>query len=177
MQLHLRMIGKVSYKVRRRFHAQTNAHVMAAGMGSRYGGFKQIDPVGPNGETIMDYSLYDAIKSGFGKVVFIIQSDMFRKTIGDRIRPFAETEYACQELAVALPAGFPLPARRKKPWGTAHAVLCCRELVKTPFAVINTDDFYGPASFQKISRFFRRCRRLSRAPSVTRWPVLSLKIR
>lgn len=130
--------------------------VMAAGMGSRYGGLKQIDPVGPNGEIIIDYSLYDAIKSGFGKVVFIIKKDIeapFRKVIGDRIGRYVETAYAYQELDACLPAGFAVPAGRTKPWGTAHAVLCCRDVVKTPFAVINADDFYGPASFEKISRF------------------------
>lgn len=130
--------------------------VMAAGMGSRYGGFKQIDPIGPNGEIIIDYSLYDAIKSGFGKVVFIITRDIeasFRQAIGDRISQYVDTGYVFQNLGEALPAGVPLPGERTKPWGTAHAVLCCRNLVKTPFAVINADDFYGPASFQKISCF------------------------
>lgn len=130
--------------------------VMAAGMGSRYGGLKQIDPVGPNGEIIIDYSLYDAIKSGFGKVVFIIKKDIeaaFREAVGNRISRLVETEYAYQELDSALPGGCPLPAQRVKPWGTAHAVLCCKGLVHTPFAVINADDFYGPTSFAKISRF------------------------
>lgn len=130
--------------------------VMAAGLGSRYGGLKQIDAVGPNGEIIIDYSIYDAIKSGFGKVVFIIKKEIeepFKKAIGDRISKLINTEYAYQEIDGAIPSGYAVPPERTKPWGTAHAVLCCKNIVKTPFAVINADDFYGPTSFTEMSGF------------------------
>ncbi|QAT39932.1 sugar phosphate nucleotidyltransferase [Clostridium sp. JN-9] len=129
--------------------------IMAAGMGSRYGGLKQIDPVGPNGEIIMDYSIYDAIKAGFGKVVFIIKKeieDTFRETIGNRISKIIDTDYVYQEVN-KVPSNFKVPQGRIKPWGTAHAVLCCKDVVNTPFAVINADDFYGSTSFEEIGRF------------------------
>ena len=129
--------------------------IMAAGMGSRYGGLKQIDPVGPSGEIIMDYSIYDAMKAGFGKVVFIIRKeieDAFRETIGNRISKIVDTAYVYQEV-YKVPSNFEVPQDRIKPWGTAHAVLCCKDVVNTPFAVINADDFYGSTSFEEIGKF------------------------
>jgi len=126
--------------------------VMAAGIGSRYGGLKQIDPVGPNGEMIIDYSIYDAIKAGFGKVIFVIKKDMeeaFREKIGNRIDKVVETAYVFQEINDVVP-GFQVPKGRVKPWGTAHAVLSCRNVVDTPFAVINADDFYGASTFKVL---------------------------
>jgi len=119
-------------------------------MGSRYGGLKQIDPVGPNGETIMDYSIYDAIKAGFGKIVFVIRrgfADAFKDRIEGKIKGAVETAYAYQELESCLD-GFAPPVERQKPWGTGHAVLVARELINEPFAVINADDYYGPNSYK-----------------------------
>jgi NDP-sugar pyrophosphorylase family protein len=128
--------------------------VMAAGMGSRYGGIKQIDPVGPGGEALLDYSVYDALRAGFGDVVFII-----RKAIAEDFRAFCKgrfsgVSYQCvyQELE-DLPPGFSVPPGREKPWGTTHAVLRVRDRVKGPFAVINADDFYGRDSYQVLARF------------------------
>jgi NDP-sugar pyrophosphorylase family protein len=126
--------------------------VLAAGMGSRYGGLKQIEPVGPSGELIIDYSIYDALQAGFGTVVFVINEDIeevFRRTIGQRIERRCETLYVFQKLDV--PSGFSLPPGRVKPWGTAHATLSCRSVVHTPFAVINADDFYGRSAYQALS--------------------------
>lgn len=126
--------------------------VMAAGMGSRYGGLKQIDPVGPNGEKIIDYSIYDALKAGFGKVVFVVKKDFerkFRQDVGSSIEKLVDTEYVFQELDY-IPEGLDVPAGRVKPWGTAHAVMCCKNAVSTPFAVINADDYYGRMSFKVI---------------------------
>ncbi len=129
--------------------------IMAAGMGSRYGGLKQIDPVGPNGEIIMEYSIYDAIKAGFNKVVFIIKKeteDIFREVIGKKIEGLVDVEYVYQKLD-NLPQGFSVPEGRVKPWGTGHAVLCARNAVQTPFAVINADDFYGAKTYQLLNNF------------------------
>ncbi len=131
--------------------------VMAAGIGSRYGGLKQIDPVGPNGEIIIDYSVHDALKAGFESVVFIIKEDIeeaFREKIGQRVEKLVDTRYAYQRVE-DLPAGFQVPEGRTKPWGTGHAVLSCRPCVNSPFAVINADDFYGPASFRVLSGFLK----------------------
>lgn len=124
--------------------------VMAAGMGSRYGGMKQIDPVGPGGQVIMDYSLYDAHRAGFDTVVFVIKQEMeqaFRAAIGDRVARVMEVKYAFQRLE-DLPAGIAVPKGRVKPWGTCHAVLAAREQIDGPFAVINADDYYGPQAFR-----------------------------
>ncbi len=124
--------------------------IMAAGMGSRYGGLKQIDPIGPNNEIIMDYSIYDSLKAGFGKIVFVINKKMeeaFRETIGNRIGKIADIAYVYQKID-DLPEGYSVPDGREKPWGTGHAVLSCRDAVDTPFAVINADDFYGSTSFE-----------------------------
>ncbi len=129
--------------------------IMAAGMGSRFGGLKQITPVGPAGEKLMDYSIYDALRAGFGKVVFVIKhaiEEPFKKEIGDAVAAHVQVEYVYQELD-ALPAGYTVPQGREKPWGTGHAVLCCRDVVKEPFAVINADDYYGPHCFKLLADF------------------------
>lgn len=129
--------------------------IMAAGMGSRYGGLKQIDPVGPFGEKIIDYSIYDAIKAGFEKVVFIIKEENlqdFKEAVGNNIEKQIKTEYVFQKLE-NVPAGFTVPADRKKPWGTGHAILSCKSVVKEPFAVINADDYYGETAFKLIYDF------------------------
>lgn len=126
---------------------------MAAGMGSRYGGLKQIDPVGPSGETIMDYSIYDALRAGFGKVVFVIRKDIeepFKETVGARFEKRVPVEYVFQELE-KLPAGFSVPAARTKPWGTTQAVLMAQDVIREPFAVINADDFYGAESYRVLA--------------------------
>lgn len=127
--------------------------ILAAGIGSRFGGgIKQLEPVGPNGEIIMDYSIHDALEAGFNKVVFIIRKDLekdFREIIGNRIEKITEVAYAFQELD-DLPEGFSLPEGRTKPWGTGQALLSCRGILKEPFAVINADDYYGKEGFVKI---------------------------
>lgn len=127
---------------------------MAAGIGSRYGGLKQIDPVGPSGEIVLDYSVYDAIRAGFGKVVFIIRPDIeapFKEVIGHKLDGKIDVEYVFQTLD-QIPAGFSVPAGRTKPWGTGQAVLTARPVVNEPFAVINADDFYGRHSFQVLAK-------------------------
>lgn len=128
--------------------------VMAAGMGSRFGGLKQAEPVGPKGEAILDFSVYDAKQAGFNKVVFVIKhsiEEIFKQTVGSRIAKMIDVEYVFQETD-ALPAGYTCPPGREKPWGTGQAVLCCREAVRTPFAVINADDYYGRSAFAQIYR-------------------------
>ncbi len=129
--------------------------IMAAGMASRYGSMKQIQQFGPGGETIMDYSIYDAIKGGFKKVVFIIRQDFaedFKNIFEPKLKGKIETEYVYQEMDKFL-VGHNVPPDRTKPWGTAHAILCARDAVKEPFAVINADDFYGAESFKKANDF------------------------
>lgn len=131
--------------------------VMAAGMGSRYGGLKQLDPIGPNGEMMIDYSIYDALKAGFGKVIFVIKDEIeeiFRVKIGSRIERIIETAYVLQKIE-DIPGIYTAPPERIKPWGTAHAVMSCRHMIDTPFAVINADDYYGPASFQVLFDFLK----------------------
>jgi hypothetical protein len=128
---------------------------MAAGIGSRYGGLKQIDPVGPSGEIIIDYSVYDALRAGFGKVVFIIREDIeeaFREKIGRNVEARTEVEYVLQDLS-DVPEGFSVPPERKKPWGTGHAVLSARGRLPGPFAVINADDFYGASSYRALAGY------------------------
>jgi hypothetical protein len=124
-------------------------------MGSRYGGLKQMDPMGPNGETVLDYSVYDAIRAGFGRVVFVIREDFaeaFREGVGGRFADRIQVDYAFQKLT-DLPAGFTIPEGRVKPWGTAHAVRAARHLVNEPFAVINADDFYGSDAYERAAAF------------------------
>lgn len=126
--------------------------VMAAGMGSRFGGLKQIEPIGPGGEALLDFSVYDAKQAGFNKVVFIIKKEIekdFKETVGKRIEKVIDVDYAFQETYM-LPEGFTCPEGREKPWGTGHAVYCCKDKVKTPFAVINADDYYGKGAFKSI---------------------------
>ena len=135
--------------------------LLAAGMGSRYGGLKQLDTLGPHGETLMDYSVYDAMQSGFNKVVFIIRRDIeeeFKRVIGSRYAGCIDVDYAFQALD-DLPGGFVPPADRVKPWGTAHALYAARKAVNTPLAVLNADDFYGRDTFAKIAAYLD-----SRAP-------------
>ena len=129
--------------------------LLAAGMGSRYGGLKQLDGLGPNGETIMDYSIFDAIKAGFGKIVFVIRKDFeddFRNKILSKYEGHVPVELCFQSLD-ALPEGFQCPADRVKPWGTNHAVLMAKDVIKEPFCVINCDDFYNRDAFQVIGKF------------------------
>ena len=128
--------------------------VLAAGMGSRYGGLKQIDSVGPGGETIIDYSMYDAIRAGFGKVVFVIRKDIeqvFKQAVGARFERHIAVEYVFQELD-KLPQGFSVPAGRNKPWGTLHAILMAADAINEPFAVINADDFYGSEGYRVLAQ-------------------------
>ena len=129
--------------------------VLAAGMGSRYGGLKQVDPVGPSGEAILDYSVFDAIRGGFGKVVFIIRHDFeqeFKEKVGGKYEGLVPVDYCYQDLN-DLPPPYTFPEGRTKPWGTAHAVRAARDVVREPFAVINADDFYGRDSFAKLGAF------------------------
>lgn len=126
--------------------------IMAAGMGSRFGGLKQIEPVDDRGHSIMDFSLFDAHRAGFRDIVFVIKPEMdelFRAKIGTRMEQYFHVDYVYQTID-KLPAGYTVPADRAKPWGTGHAVLCCRDVVPGPFAVINADDFYGPSAFAAI---------------------------
>ena len=138
--------------------------IMAAGIGSRFGGgIKQLELVGPNSEIIMDYSIYDAIKSGFDKIIFIIRKDIekdFKEVIGNRIEKICknlnvEVYYAYQELE-NIPNDFKVPKERKKPWGTGHAVLSCKDIINEPFAVINADDYYGKDSFKNMHEFLSK---------------------
>lgn len=136
---------------------KTTLVIMAAGLGSRFGGIKQLEPVGPSGEIIMDYSIYDAIEAGFEKVVFIIRKDIekdFKEVIGNRISERIETEYVIQDITT-LPEGFSVPEGREKPWGTGHAVLCCKGVVDGPFVVINADDYYGKEAFVKVNTYLK----------------------
>ncbi len=142
---------------------KTSLVIMAAGIGSRFGGgIKQLEPVGPNGEIIMDYSIHDAMEAGFDKIIFIIRHDIekdFREVIGDRIekicaRKNVEVCYAFQDLS-DIPEGFTVPEGRTKPWGTGQAVLACKDLIKEPFIVINADDYYGKEAFVKIHDFLQ----------------------
>lgn len=132
--------------------------IMSAGIGSRYGGLKQIDPIGPSGEIIIDYSLFDAIKAGFRRIVFIISKrieESFKEKIGSVVEQKAEVKYVLQETD-NVPEGFRVPARREKPWGTAHALLCARDTIDAPTAVINADDFYGAESFRILYDFLKK---------------------
>lgn len=138
---------------------KTSLVFMAAGFGSRFGGgVKQIEPVGPNGEVLMDYAVHDALSAGFDRVVFIIRKDIeadFRAGVGKRVEKKCDVEYVYQDVH-DLPAGFTLPAGRKKPWGTGQAVLACRNVVKEPFCVLNADDYYGAEAFRRIHEYISR---------------------
>jgi len=134
--------------------------ILAAGMGSRYGGLKQVDPVGPAGETIMDYSVFDAVRAGFDRVVFVIRRDfeeVFRTSIGSKYAGVVQVDYAFQAVD-DLPQGFSVPPERAKPWGTAHAIRAARSVVNAPFAAINADDFYGRDAFQRLAEFLKKPR-------------------
>ncbi len=131
--------------------------VLAAGMGSRYGGLKQVDPMGPAGETLLDYSVFDALQAGFERIVFIIRRDIeaeFREKIGSRYKGTVAVDYVFQQLDL-LPDGFSLPEGRKKPWGTAHAIWCARQALTEPFAAINADDFYGRETYEVLGKFLK----------------------
>ena len=132
--------------------------IMAAGMGSRYGGLKQMDPIGPCGEVILHYSIYDAMRAGFKRVIFLIKHEIekdFRSIVGDPVARHMEVHYAFQQLDT-LPEGYTVPEGRQKPWGTGHAVLCCRDLIDAPFCVINADDYYGPSAFKSAYDFLAK---------------------
>jgi len=134
--------------------------ILAAGMGSRYGGLKQLDPMGPNGETVLDYSVFDAQRAGFGKVVFVIRRDFeeeFKTKVGSKFAHRIPVEYAFQALT-DLPEGFTVPAGRTKPWGTTHAVLAAEGLIHEPFAMINADDFYGQDAYVKLAADLKKPR-------------------
>jgi hypothetical protein len=148
--------------------------VMAAGVGSRFGGLKQLEPVGPGGEKLLDYSIFDALRAGVERVIFVIRRDMetdFHALVGSRFAGRAEVVYAHQELA-DVPSWFTVPAGRLKPWGTAHAILAARAAVRAPFMVINADDFYGAAGYAQMARFLRE-------PAVTppaRWAMVGYRL-
>ena len=147
--------------------------ILAAGVGSRYGGLKQLDPVGPNGEVIMDYSIFDAIRAEFGKIVFVIRhdfEDQFREKIGDKYAKQIKIEYAFQDLD-DLPDGFSIPEGRIKPWGTSHAILAARNIINSPFSMINADDFYGKDAFEKLSRHLQKTDINS-----TNWSMVGFKL-
>ena len=129
--------------------------IMAAGMGSRFGGLKQMEPVGPNNSIIIDYSIYDAVKAGFNKVVFIIKKEneqIFKEVVGDKVSKLVKVEYVFQDVN-NLPEGYKVPEERVKPWGTGHAIYSCKGAVNEPFMVINADDFYGRDAFNVISQW------------------------
>lgn len=131
--------------------------ILAAGMGSRFGGLKQITPMGPNGEFIIDYSVFDAIRAGFNKIVFLIKEEnyeIFKETIGKRVEPHINVEY-CFQNNENLPEGYKIPDERVKPLGTAHALLCCKEKIHEPFAMINADDFYGKDAYEQAAQFLK----------------------
>lgn len=143
------------YHKRQGFYMKTTLLFLAAGMGSRYGGLKQLDKFGPNGETLMEYSIYDGIKAGFEKIVFVIRRDFedeFKKTYIDKIKDKIDVDYVFQELT-ALPKGFSVPEGREKPWGTGHAIMAAKDKINDPFAVVNADDFYGREAYQLIHDF------------------------
>lgn len=149
--------------------------ILAAGIGSRYGGLKQIDPVGPHNQTILDYSIYDAIQAGFEQVVFVIRKEIesdFRGFIGSRYEKSISCTYTYQEIDL-LPPGFEVPFNREKPWGTGHALWVCKSVVNEPFAVINADDFYGRTAYQEIYRFLGQT---DLTPSIPHYGMVSFAL-
>ena len=152
--------------------------VLAAGMGSRYGGLKQIDPVGPSGEAILDYSVFDAHRAGFGKVVFIIRRDIeqvFREQVGAKYEGLLPVDYAFQDIA-DLPPPYSVPPGRAKPWGTAHAIRAARDVVREPFAAINADDFYGRDAFARLARFLSGADAQERVPPVHQFAMVGYRL-
>ena len=152
--------------------------VLAAGMGSRYGGLKQIDPVGPSGEAILDYSVFDAHRAGFGKVVFIIRRDIeqvFREQVGSKFEGLLPVDYAFQDIA-DLPPPYVVPPGRAKPWGTAHAIRAARDIVREPFAAINADDFYGRDAFAKLAAFLGNADAQERVPPVHPFAMVGYRL-
>ena len=138
---------------------------MAAGMGSRYGGLKQMEPLGPGGATLLDFSVYDAIRAGFGKVVFVIRRDIeddFKKIVGKKWESKIPVRYVFQELGM-VPVGFKVPAARQKPWGTGHAIWVAQKAIQEPFAVINADDYYGKSSFKVLAGFLKKISKMEKA--------------
>ena len=151
--------------------------VLAAGLGSRYGGLKQLDPVGPAGETILDYAVFDAVRAGFGRVVFVIRRDFeaaFRTQVAAKYAGRVAVDFVFQALD-ALPAGFAPPAGREKPWGTGHAVWCARDAIREPFAVIGADDFFGRDAFQKLGEFLSADRKSVLRPQADSLPIENRK--
>ena len=145
---------------------KTTLLIMAAGMGSRFGGLKQIEPVGPNGEIIIDYSVFDAKRAGFDKTVFIIKREFekeFRDIVGKRMEKMMDVDYAFQQME-KIPPQFSIPEGRDKPWGTGHAIMCAQSVVDTPFCVINADDFYGRDAFESVAAFFRDAANTAQTP-------------
>ena len=152
--------------------------VLAAGMGSRYGGLKQVDPVGPSGEAILDYSVFDAIRGGFGKVVFIIRKDIevaFKRQVGSKYEGLIPVDYCFQDIA-DMPAPYTVPAGRTKPWGTAHAIRAARHVVHEPFAAINADDFYGRDAFARLAAFLSSPTEQSPAPSFEHFAMVGYRL-
>lgn len=140
--------------------------ILAAGMGTRYGGLKQLDSVGVSGETLLDYSVFDAMRAGFNRVVFVIRRDFeheFRERIGRRYEQRIDVDYVFQQMD-SLPSGYRLPETRHKPLGTGHAIWCAREQIKAPFAAINADDFYGADAYRELARFLARSAQKSDLP-------------
>jgi hypothetical protein len=151
--------------------------VLAAGLGSRYGGLKQLDPVGPGGETILDYAVFDAVRAGVGRVVFVIRRDFaaaFRAQVTAKYAGRVAVDFVFQSLD-SLPAGFAPPANREKPWGTGHAVWCARETVREPFAVIGADDFFGRDAFQQLAAFLSANRKSVPGPQADSRPIENRK--
>ena len=147
--------------------------IMAAGLGSRYGGNKQIDRIGPNGEILMEYSIHDALRAGFDRVVFVIKPEMeatFREMVGDKVARRAEVRYAFQDFS-SLPEGFEVPAGRTKPYGTVHAVLCARPVIDGPFAVINADDYYGRDAFDAMAGSLRTMDGMDKSASMVAYDL------
>lgn len=147
--------------------------ILAAGMGSRYGGLKQIDSMGPSGEVIMDYSIFDAIRANFGKIVFVIRHDFeeeFRVKVGNKYAHMLPVEYAFQDLN-DIPAGFKVPEGREKPWGTSHAILSARNVIKEPFAMVNADDFYGAESYEIVGNYLSKV-----DPATNEWCMSGYKL-